>query len=165
MQTELPIWISILQALATPVIAIAGCAIAYSQLRLGRDRFQYDLYDRRMKVFEGLKVLLVTCMREASISFSEIQQFVRTTSEAEFLFDADVVDYLEDVRKKAHRLNFTARQLAEHNVVENRGNLAQENADIMIWINDQLAVSVSKFKPYMAYGRIRSPLTSWLCDA
>jgi len=51
-------WIYVFNALLTPVIAGVVAYIAYQQHKTNRDRLRLDLYDRRLKVFEGLMVLL-----------------------------------------------------------------------------------------------------------
>jgi hypothetical protein len=68
----LPDWVSYLQALSTPAIAIAGVTIAWGQLRLAHNRFQYDLYERRLRVFEAAKKLLIVIFQEGAVTHDAI---------------------------------------------------------------------------------------------
>jgi hypothetical protein len=54
----LPPWVQILQALATPVIAIVGAWVALEQMKIARVKLRHDLYDRRYAVFQSARSLL-----------------------------------------------------------------------------------------------------------
>ncbi|MER8838471.1 hypothetical protein NKH86_06875 [Mesorhizobium sp. M0913] len=50
--TNLPLWAQILQALLTPVIALAVGFIAYRQWRTAHSRLVLDLFEKRLAVYE-----------------------------------------------------------------------------------------------------------------
>lgn len=58
-----------------------------------------ELYERRLKVYDCTMALLARFARDVRVEFADIQTFFRDTREAEFLFDRDVVAFLEQVVK------------------------------------------------------------------
>jgi len=88
---DLPTWVQYAQALVVPVITIAGIVIAWGQLSLARRRMQLDLYDRRYKIFESARKLIVDIVREGRSEIEWIYTYHRETGDAIFLLNRDAV--------------------------------------------------------------------------
>ena len=58
-------------------------------------KLRLDLFDRRYKVFDG----------------SQLFEFSAATLAVEFLFDADVVGFLDEMKKQALNLRLTQKRL------------------------------------------------------
>src|SRR5712672_474289 len=95
----LPIWALWIQALGLPIfggiIAAVGQFLGFQQKRLADIRLQNDLYDRRFKIYEAAKTLLVHFQLDGNVQLEDYFAFVRATSESVFLLSPDVVAYLE----------------------------------------------------------------------
>jgi len=67
---------------------LRGCNwwIALNKLRL-------DLFDLRYKVYDATRTFLAAILREAKFTNSQLFEFYARTSDAEFLFGADVVEH------------------------------------------------------------------------
>src|SRR5712691_9934192 len=92
---------SLLFPIATLFLSIAVVLIALQQWQTARDKLRLDLFDRRYKVFDATRRFLSTIGREATFTDSQLLEFHAATSDAEFLFGMDVVDYLSQVRRSA----------------------------------------------------------------
>jgi hypothetical protein len=150
----LPAWALWTQVIGVPVfgaiIAVAGIYIAWQQKRLADIRLQNDLYDRRFKVYEAAKTLLVAVQQNGKMSLEEFFAFLRGTSDAAFLLKPDIVEYLETIRKQAAKLRLLQQQLQNQDLDQKRrAALADQAAETEKWFNDQFEVLLSKFKPSM----------------
>jgi hypothetical protein len=87
--------------IATFVLGVAVTIVAWQQWRVARNKLRLDLFDRRYKVYDATRRFV----RDSVQDFAHIDQhlivFNDETSNAEFLFDADVVNYLEQIRQRA----------------------------------------------------------------
>ncbi len=155
MTNGLPVWISWAQALGVLfelVIAFAGVCIAWQQKRIAEIRLRHDLYNRRFKVYEAAKTLLVAHQTNGKLSGDDYIAYRRGTADAVFLLDAGVVKYLDELRRQAERLLCLSGRKAEL-----RNDLSQEpkyhssvdeSAQIETWLAQQFDILTSKFKHY-----------------
>ena len=129
--------------------------VALNKLRL-------DLFDRRYKVYDATRKFLGTIFREAKFTNSELFEFYAGTSDAEFLFGADVVDYLGQIRKRAVHMQ-TAQQIYEPLPVGDERTLhVQAGHDDLSWLTDQLTGMTKIFAPYLRFGNVRSRLVPFV---
>ena len=154
---SLPVWVSWAQAFGLPlfglVIAGASVYIAWQQKRIADIRLRHELYDRRLRVYEAAKTLLVAHLINGKLSDDDYIAYRRGTADAVFLLEAGVIDYLEELRKRAERLMRLRTELAE--IREDMSKDAQyhqlvdENAQIETWLSQQFEILIARFKPAM----------------
>src|SRR5262245_13126353 len=101
-----PHWTAYLSALLTPIVAVFGIYIAWQQWRTARNKLKFELFTRRLAVYEAARSLLVAPMRLAEQPLAEVvQRFAGGTAEARWLFDVSVAEYLrKDLWRKALEL-------------------------------------------------------------
>jgi hypothetical protein len=143
---DLPIWVNYAQALVVPFVAVVGAGIAGGQLLLARRKMQLDLYDRRYKIFESARRLIVDIMREGRAEVEWIYAYHRETGDAVFLLDGSVVSYIREVEKRAFRLRHLGAIIAgdDH---PRREAAVDEEADLLTWFSGQFEELVEQFKP------------------
>lgn len=152
--SSLPLWIQYGQALAVPVIALAGVAIAAGQLKLAGARLRHDLYDRRFKVLAAARRLFAVIFADGRVPPEEFYKYVEGTSEAAFLFDDRTVEYLEEIRRRAAKMMFLENRLRDQNIEDSeRGKLADKEAHLLMWFTSQPELLLSRFKPFMQLAR------------
>jgi hypothetical protein len=91
---------------AQQAVAQQQAKIAQTQATLATVRLQHDLYDRRYKLFEVARSFLAQIARDATIDTESIFKFARETSNAVFLLNNEIVEYFDEMRKRAIRLGF-----------------------------------------------------------
>ena len=95
--SQLPQWVSILQALAVPVFALVGALIAWQQMAIARRKLQHDVfyrqYDRRVAVYEATRKFLGDVFHR-NISDDDIRVYGLCTLDAQFLFDEEMYNIL-----------------------------------------------------------------------
>jgi hypothetical protein len=68
--------------------------IAWQQRQIARNKLRLDLFDRRYRVYDATRKFLSVILRDATFTDSQLFEFYGGTSDTEFLFGSDVVDYL-----------------------------------------------------------------------
>jgi hypothetical protein len=130
-------------------------AIAWQQWRVAENKLRLDLFDRRYKVYDATKKFLAVIIREATCTDSQLFEFNVGTSDAEFLFEADLVAYLAQIRKRALHMR-TAQQLFEPLPVgDERSRHVQAAHDDLSWLSDQITAMTKAFTPYLGFANVR----------
>jgi len=149
-------------SIATLFLSVAVVVIAWQQWRVADNKLRLDLFDRRYKVYDATRKFLAVIMREATFADSQLFEFYAGTSDAEFLFGADVVDYLGQIRKRAVHMR-TAQQLFEPLPVgDERSRHVQAAHDDLSWLSDQITAMTKVFTPYLGFANVRSRLLPFL---
>ena len=143
--------LNIFRALLAPVIAGVVAYIAYQQHKTNRDKLRFDLYDRRLKVFEGLMVLLWVIFRKGTCNDQERDQFQRATVEGSFLFDKDIANYLDTIHKKTLELGTIRAVLNSLPRGDKRDQTVEKEKQLFDWFTDQFEVSKEKFARYLSF--------------
>ena len=126
-------------------------AVAQQQAELAAIRLQHDLFDRRFKAYDTARALAFEVVTYNNVSTVALSSFIAGASDTVFLFDADITEYLDDMRQRAIRmqqlvdmLNNPAGWPAEEVTMA-----PAERAELGIWFFDQFTVLVEKFKPFL----------------
>jgi hypothetical protein len=75
--------------------------IAEQQALTARNKLRLDLFDRRLPIYEAAMILADTVVRKGDISFEETQEFRMATKSVRFLFNQELHDYCDELRKQA----------------------------------------------------------------
>jgi hypothetical protein len=152
-QSTLPAWIQYAQAFALIIIPFVGAWIAWQQVTIARVKLQHDLYDRRFAVFQAARKLLAEVLGHGYASDDQIRSYVVGTGDAGFLLNDEISTYLEEIRKRATRLQAIKHTLEPLPVGDQRTALVQEDEKIFSWFMEQVPVLVEKFKPFLTLER------------
>ena len=121
--------------------------------RIADIRLRHELYDRRFKVYEAAKTLLVAHLTNGKLSRDYCIAYRRGTADAVFLLDVGIVEYLKELGTQAERLLHLSIQQAEIRDDISRKtkyrSLVDESAQVETWLAQQFDVLISKFKPSM----------------
>ena len=143
--------VDFLAALLTPLLAIIATYIAYQQHRTNRLKVQSDLYERRLRIYEGLAELLAHVCAHADVGDEELRLFSQKTRESWFLFGAEIPKYLDTVFRSAVDVKTKCQLLNAPNmpVGPERTKLAEGRAELLKWFGDQFDVSRARFGRYL----------------
>jgi hypothetical protein len=159
--TQLPAWVSYLQALAVPLIALVGAWIAARQMSIADQRLQYDVFDRRYErrvaLYEATRTFLAKVFEER-ISDADIKTYGLSALDAQFLFDEGMYRYLQEIRQRVaawHRATTSADQMpagAERDAME---RIERENGRWIIQQGDEKTGFATRFIPYLVQQPIK----------
>jgi hypothetical protein len=142
-------WVTILSALLTPTIAIAGGVIAYLQWRTADKKRNQDLFDRRFAVFETARNLLQDLQLHGNPSQEALRAYAIGTSGAEFLFNDEVARYLQDIGERARRLRINEARAERMTDGDQRGRVIDDAADQNEWLLNQVTILPTRFLPFL----------------
>jgi len=116
MSAGTPMWLQVLQGLLTPTIAVVATYIAWQQWKTNEIKLRLDRYERRLAIYREVMTIISSVVREAKCSIPELLLFRSKTFEAEFLFGADIPQYIEEVFQrglKLHTANAQYRDISQ----------------------------------------------------
>jgi len=139
--------VELLQALATPAIAVVGSLIAYRQWKISDAKLRLDLFERRWAIFAAAGRFLADTVNP-TVPFQEAQiEFTRAISGSLFLFDHDIDQYLKGLLKKAERQQSLKHELEQNGSLD--AALIVEIQGVSIWALGELIALEKKFAPFM----------------
>jgi hypothetical protein len=86
----LPIWTQGLQLAGTFAVAIFVAIIAYRQWKTAHQRLVFDLFERRMKLYDDARNALGVVLRTGNAPNDQIAEFSEVSERAKFLFGDEV---------------------------------------------------------------------------
>jgi hypothetical protein len=154
-----PLWLQILQAFSVLCISGVGAWLAWQQVQIARVKLQHDLYDRRYRVFDAtLKFLVEVTGHGGAVPQEALQSFLRATGEAVFLFDPDLVAYLEDMRHRAMKLvAITVASTALPPASTEFAAAATTASEHALWLTQQLEGITARFTPSLKLDKRERP--------
>ncbi len=140
----------------TVVLGMSVAVVAWLQWWVALNKLRLDLFDRRYKVYNATRKFLAGILGEAKLTNSELFEFDVGTSDAEFLFGADVVEHLAKIRTQALHLLTTRKLLERPNASdEETSRYAQAQEDDLSWLGDQITAIPRTFAPYLGFANVR----------
>jgi hypothetical protein len=129
------------------VVAAVGAWIAYQQMQTARRKLRFDLFERRMKVFDATRNFCASILREGTMSREVERNFYLETMDAEFLFNEEISAYLETLRKQGLKLQLAENQLEWSQ--ENREAAATRSTELIEWFYKELEGLRSRFRGFL----------------
>ena len=136
-------------ALLTPVVGTIAAYVAYQQHRTTRTTLRTHLYERRAEILRGVLAALGGVFREGRVPGETIPDLLRATSEKDYLLQRDLVEYLEELYKKAVRGYTLYPEFKDLPVGPQRTKLVNEHAEVIKWLTEQPAELRRRFVPYL----------------
>jgi hypothetical protein len=146
-------FIEISKGLLTPLIAIVTTFIAWQQWQTNRQKLNLERYDRRLHVYEEVRKILSIVMRDDKVSPDELLRFRTSVSEADFLFGAEIPEYIDEIYKHGLGLWRWKQEYRDSRQEKPEGYDHAKVVDEMHkernWLNQQLVLAKQKFKKYL----------------
>lgn len=139
--------------LLTPLIAVIATYIAWQQWKTNQLKVKLDRYDRRLKVYEEVQSILRIILRDANASYDDLLRFRISVAEADFLFGAEITEFIEEIYQRGLKLTWWTKQYRDYTQQEPPGYDHQKVVDGMhselTWITSQFDPARLKFKRYL----------------
>jgi len=145
--------LKILQGLLTPVIAIVTCYIAWQQWKTNQRKFNFDRYERRLKVYEEVVRFIGVGIREGDYKNEELMSFKPKVSEADFLFGEEVSTYINELQERAVMLSHWNGEYKDYTQAKPKDydhkKIVEEKHKELKWISSQFEEARILFKKYL----------------
>lgn len=130
----------------TMFLSATTLALAFQQYDVTRNKLKLDLFEKRFEVFSALRKFLSHASGTLRINEKDLDEYRVAILEVAFLFEQDLVDYLQGVWERG--LAQKALEMTEAG--RNDGETwAQNNR----WFSQELKTITNRFSPYMAFGK------------
>jgi hypothetical protein len=143
--------IDVLSALLTPIIALLAIYIAYQQYKISEHRLRHEIYEKRVKIYMAVNKFISQITANGQTNFTNCHEFYSEASEAAFLFDSSIMEYIDQLYGKAIVLIELQEKLYPSDesqgleVGEERSNVASQKAVLFKWFAKQLTESKELF--------------------
>lgn len=118
-----------------------------------------EYYDRRLAVYTEVRKILDLIMRDGEVSDEALQKFYSATSQADFLFEKEIPEYINEIfdhgidlqrwsrvcKKLTQKIYKDPSSDEEYNSDEAFRNQQKE----LIWFSKQFDPAKEKFKKYL----------------
>ena len=148
-------WMDVLQALATPAIAVAGLIIAWAQWSVNRARLRHELFEKRYRVYEALRRYVSSIMAHGNALPEAQAQFLANTAGAGFLFNGVIRAHLHEVWQKSLDLECIISELNGLPIGEARSAKCRMMYDIKTWFVHEPDEADAMFEPFLNLGKMR----------
>lgn len=139
---------SVLQGLLTPLIAIIVACISYQQWRTNQRKLKLDLYDRRFRVYEAAKEVIL----DFPIDYDSklLKKLYEGSVSADFLFGKEIPEYLATLYEKGFKLK-NLNDLRSENLTK---EAMEEIMSIQKWFGNQYVEVRDKFYKYLDFSEL-----------
>jgi hypothetical protein len=90
-----PHWTAYISSIAIPIVAIFGAYIAYRQFKTAQNRLKYDLFDKRMAVYDAACKAIGIAATKGNLTGQDQIDFLVGVNSAKWLFDSKISVYLD----------------------------------------------------------------------
>lgn len=159
MQHELPYWVSILSALATPTLACLGLLIASRQYSLGRAKLKLDLFEKRYAVYSSIQKVLANIATQGAFNASLDNPILALdigTKDAAFLFDDDIATFIDNVRTRISKLVYHAKMANKDPPAADYQLHVDRELEYYTAIQEDFRVVQEKFAPYLNFKKLNT---------
>lgn len=141
----LDFWLRVIAALSTFIIGVAASVLAYQQFRLSRAKLKFDLYERRLALFNRVRDFAsAVALFDISSDLEKVDpaadpgKFYRETIEHRFLFPSDVWPYFAECYDRANRIRRCNLHLTSPNLAdEDEQTTRNQKSEDMNWFFNQ----------------------------
>ena len=145
--------LKIISTVSTFAIGVAAFVLAYQQFRISRSKLKFDLYERRLALFNVVREF---CGRVAMSKEVDSGTFYHESIERYFLFDEDVCAYIGEVYQRALQLEHTNLEFGRPNLPEDeRQTLIKRLVGEKQWFYDQAENVIKVFSKDLSIKTLR----------
>lgn len=146
------------------IIGVAGIIIAYQQwqinlqnTKINEDKLRLELFDKRLNIYNSIMDLIYTIVSTGDVTDEEIRKFRYKTREVNFFFDKDIIDYEEEVYRKAVEFQHFERKL--NRIESSEGGRQNLEFDTLVdnrtsaieWFGNQFYQCKKIFEKYIGF--------------
>lgn len=142
--------------------SIVTVGISYDSYKLNRANHRLALFDKRYKVYAALKDLLVSITREGRLLEDVFSDFREKHSEAQFLFQKDILDYFNEIKEQVIKfedcqgMSRALEDKLEETSAERIKRIKREEKEeiLLVYFRKELEECEGKFLRYLSFREI-----------
>ena len=131
--------------------ALIVAIVAVGQYILSKEKFKFDMFNKRYGVYKNTQVFLTKIIRDAKIEMEDIFEFRAGTQDSVFFFKKDIPNYLKNIDNKALELWEIHKSLDGVPKGEERSKMCRKQTDLLNWLLKKLPELKDRFAPYLKF--------------
>ncbi|MCZ4352104.1 hypothetical protein O4H61_06205 [Roseovarius aestuarii] len=147
--SDTPHWLEYIRALGPAIIALFVAYVAYQQWRTNHDGLREKLFDRRMDVYNQVHSALARVLREGFPAQGVETELLDAWRSSKFLFDDDVPDYIDKLRKAVYDGQFYNSQARNND--DRRGEHVDKEHKKFQWLLKQFDPMHQMFAKHLKF--------------
>ena len=157
----LPIWLQYTQTISVVIIALVGAWIAFRQMQIATTKLQFDLFERRYRVFDATRRLLIDILVNGDSSQDSTSAFILGVADAIFLFDDRLVNYLHEMQRRATALKSIQLSMQEIQNGDERAKATEVAGTHREWLIRQEIGLPKQFEPFLRLTNKQRTVARW----
>ena len=139
----------------TLLLGIFGTFISFYQYKVNQAKLRLDLFDKRLEAYGAVqRYFSILAKGSAAIANSDdaFKVLYKAENMSQFLFDNDVLKYIDEIKKSAFRMrdiHFLVDGPDGLPVGDERSKLCKELAEISKWNKEQCHKAPALYSKYM----------------
>ena len=123
----------------------------HQKILAASDGVSIEVYEKRYPVYAAFWKFVLSILKEVEVIEDERKAFVDATSDALFLFDEEIDQYLSEVHRQAMNLRRTQRTINSSNRIDEKKwqDSVKEEEQIMGWFERELMEGRRRFASYL----------------
>jgi hypothetical protein len=146
---NLIIFITVINSLISLIVSLIALNLSRSNKKTVRTEFKFQLFEKRHEVFISTWRFMSDLLQKDPVTALDILNFSNATANAKFLFESNVVDFINEVKAKGIRLGTAEYSLARPSTDEIRLQMSEERHKIVSWVETEIVTLTDRFKPYL----------------
>ena len=128
--------------------------IAAQQSSILQAQNNLSLFEKRFKVYESLANLVAAGLRQADISYDDLRTFFQNTREAKFLFEEDLILYINSVLERCAQIHATSVKM-KNTSDEKYMELVDQHGKDMEYLIACMEEIPQRFEKYISFKHIK----------
>jgi len=142
-------WVPYVEAFSTAVIGVVVAYVAVQQYRLERNKHRHDLYAGRFEVYRSVKKVFSSTLSTGNFPVADCEYFWEARVHADFIFDEDIIGFLDEIWKKGVDLNSLNRELESTTAPAERERVVKASSEILAWFVKEIKNLSTRFKKHL----------------
>jgi hypothetical protein len=150
-------WNDYLSAILAPLVALLAIWIAYRQYKTQRYQVRLDLFERRMKIIEDVRMILTDIDKHYSGDGEKnnLELFRAAYRHSKYLFSSDIQQYLKTIDNRVGELEGIELKLKATTInPTDENNLKKSKEEAIVWLRSQRVDHESRFAEFMTLNKI-----------
>lgn len=130
------------------LLVLLSFSIAYDTYKLNRNNHRLALFDKRYKIYTALMSVLNTIGIEGEVSNENFKEFHKQKMEARFLFNNDILKYLDEIERNMNDLLYYQKKEKSNENYSDKVNWLQN------YFTNEMLTCTDKFVQYLSFREI-----------
>ena len=138
--------------IATIFILLSNRNMTKQAIKAQNQNVKLVLLEKRIEIYTVIKSFIAEIVSKATCNHEDLLKFLRDSREVNFLFDSDVINYVDELCEKGKNLILLSSEIDSNN--SNRSSFVEDQSDIISWYSEKLKEIDDLFDKYINVSKL-----------